>query len=479
MKKIIILMILLLACEDAKRVWDNPYDPRSDRSLWTPDTLQATQLSSDKIELSWLRKGRDFDGFTIDKKVGEGNWLDSVAILWDSTFNWVDKLDLKEVVNNPVEYAYRIYAYADSNISNKVSVNIKPNIPGPPGSVNVLSVSYSLPPNAILSVNWDKSSEGDFGKYNLYHGVTESGTKSVIHSIDDINTTTFDTSAFNPLQENWYWVEVEDTTGQKTLGTGKGHPVDSVPGPVTLDSITYKGGQFFFNWSKSPISDFEQYVIEQITLPDSTVVDSSVHNTQETTSGGMNVENDKEQIFRVRVMDKWNQSAWSNVRGASSYQRVVKVDYIRELGDDITISNMGPSLPFTHVLSNVNAQFPIWIQKGEKVFSLIDGGVGLLVNENGTSLRTISGEEPQDIAFNLDQSMAVFTGTDHNIYIVNLNEDESPVKLTNETNNEWYGEPEFIEGSNLILYWQRKHQSNNNIGVKDIFTMDLDGKNVK
>ena len=472
-------MILLLACEDAKRVWDNPYDPRSDRSLWTPDTLQATQLSSDKIELSWLRKGRDFDGFKIDKKVGEGNWLDSVAILWDSTFNWVDKLDLKEVVNNPVEYAYRIYAYADSNISNKVSVNIKPNIPGPPGSVNVLSVSYSLPPNAILSVNWDKSSEGDFGKYNLYHGVTESGTKSVIHSIDDINTTTFDTSAFNPLQENWYWVEVEDTTGQKTLGTGKGHPVDSVPGPVTLDSITYKGGQFFFNWSKSPISDFEQYVIEQITLPDSTVVDSSVHNTQETTSGGMNVENDKEQIFRVRVMDKWNQSAWSNVRGASSYQRVVKVDYIRELGDDITISNMGPSLPFTHVLSNVNAQFPIWIQKGEKVFSLIDGGVGLLVNENGTSLRTISGEEPQDIAFNLDQSMAVFTGTDHNIYIVNLNEDESPVKLTNETNNEWYGDPEFIEGSNLILYWQRKHQSNNNIGVKDIFTMDLDGKNVK
>jgi len=140
-------MILLLACEDAKRVWDNPYDPRSDRSLWTPDTLQATQLSSDKIELSWLRKGRDFDGFTIDKKVGEGNWLDSVAILWDSTFNWVDKLDLKEVVNNPVEYAYRIYAYADSNISNKVSVKIKPNIPGPPGSVNVLSVSYSLPPN--------------------------------------------------------------------------------------------------------------------------------------------------------------------------------------------------------------------------------------------------------------------------------------------------------------------------------------------
>ena len=472
-------MILLLACEDAKRVWDNPYDPRSDRSLWTPDTLQATQLSSDEIELSWLRKGRDFDGFTIDKKVGEGNWLDSVAILWDSTFNWVDKLDLKEVVNNPVEYAYRIYAYADSNISNKVSVKIKPATPGPPDSIDIVSVSYTTEP--LMTIEWELSIEGDFAKYNLYKAKDSTGTQVLIQSYDDKNTITHTMTSFDPTIENWFWVEVEDSTGQKTLGTGKGHPVDLVPGPVPLDSITYKDNQFFFNWAKSPISDFEQYVIEQITLPDSTVVDSSVYNTQETTSVGISVENDIEQVYRVRVTDKWNQSAWSNVRGASSYQRVVKVDYIRELGDDITISNMGPSLPFTHVLSNVNAQFPIWIQNGEKVFSLIDGGVGLLMNKNGTSLRTISGEKPQDIAFNLDQSMAVFTGTDHNIYIVNLAEDESPVKLTNETNNEWYGDPEFIEieGSTLILYWQRIHESNNNIGVKDIFTMDLDGKNVK
>ncbi|MBL7010798.1 MAG: hypothetical protein ISR82_06215 [Candidatus Marinimicrobia bacterium] len=472
-------MILILACEDANRVWDNPYDPRSDRSLWTPDTLQATQLSSDKIELSWLRKGRDFDGFKIDKKVGEENWQDSVAILWDSTFRWIDTLDLKEVVQNPVDYSYRVYAYADSNTSNKISVSIKPNVPGPPGSVNVLSVLYTLPPNEILTVNWDKSIEGDFAQYNLYHGITETGVKSFIRSIDNINTTTFDTNSFTPLQENWYWIEVEDTTGQRTLGTGKGHPVDSAPSPVTLDSITYTGGQFFFKWSKSPISDFEKYVIEQISLPDSTVLDSSVQNTQANTDDSIKVENDKEQYFRIRVMDKWNQSAWSKVRGGSSYQKVVKVDFIRDLGDDITIANLGPTLPFTHLLSNANAQFPIWIQKGEKVFSLIDGGVGLIVNENGINLRPISGEEPQDIAFNSDQSMAVFTGADHNIYLVNLNEDQSPSKLTSTSNNEWYGDPEFILGGSQLMYWQRKHQANNNVGVKDIFTMDLDGKNVK
>ena len=124
MKKIILLCFLAISCEDVKRVWDNPYDPRSDRSLWMPDSLKIEQISLDKIELSWLRKGRDFDGFKIEKKIGEGNWVDSVAVLWDSIYSWIDTLDLKEVVTNPVAYTYRLYAYADSNISNKVEISI-------------------------------------------------------------------------------------------------------------------------------------------------------------------------------------------------------------------------------------------------------------------------------------------------------------------------------------------------------------------
>ena len=61
------LSLFLLTCESPERIWDNPYDPRSDRSLWTPDSLKARQKSPDKIELSWQRKGREFDGFRIDK----------------------------------------------------------------------------------------------------------------------------------------------------------------------------------------------------------------------------------------------------------------------------------------------------------------------------------------------------------------------------------------------------------------------------
>jgi hypothetical protein len=151
----------------------------------------------------------------------------------------------------------------------------------------------------------------------------------------------------------------------------RGHPVDLAPNSVRLDSITYAEGEFLVKWTQSPISDFEKYVIEQISLPDSTIVDSTLITTQSDTSGTVNVAQDKEIYFRLRVTDKWNQSAWSSVRGGSSYQRVVKVDYIREIGDDITILNMGSGLPFTHLLSNVNAQFTCGYKTEKKYVSLV------------------------------------------------------------------------------------------------------------
>ncbi|MDP6500864.1 MAG: hypothetical protein QF743_09185 [Candidatus Marinimicrobia bacterium] len=482
-KKIFLLIFIFYACEDVKRVWDNPYDPRSDRSLWTPDSLTVSQKSTNEIELNWFRKGRDFDGFKIDKKVGEADWQDSVAILWDSIYTWIDTLDLKAVVNNPVEYAYRIYAYADSNISNKVSVNIKPAAPGPPDPVDVISVSYTNVP--LLTVEWNTSIEGDFSKYHLYQAQDSTGTQTLIESYTEKDEVVYTTESFDPKIENWFWIEVEDSTGQKTKGKGKGHPIDQVPTAVVLDTITYSSGFFNLKWSESNITDFREYVIQQTNMNGETVIFDVNEPLKENTSKLMPVDPDEEQYFRIITKDYWQQTASSNIRGASSYQRIVKVDKLTDNGDKITIFNRGPSVNFSHVLvkdsfsNSVKAYFPIWIQDGEKVFALNDGSPGLVVNQDGTKLRIIDGVEAQDIAFNSNQSLAVFTGSDHNVYLVNLNEDTTPTKLTTATNNEWYGDPEFIDSGELILYWQRKHQANNNVGVKDIFSMDLDGKNVK
>ncbi|MBT6129341.1 MAG: hypothetical protein HN665_00700 [Candidatus Marinimicrobia bacterium] len=477
------MLLVLMACEDVKRVWDNPYDPRSDKSLWTPDSLTINQRSPDEIELSWFRKGRDFDGFIIDKKVGEGEWQDTVAKVWDSLYIWVDKLDLKEVVKNPVEYTYQLYAFADSNVSNKVSAKIKPVSPGPPDKVNVISVTYTNEPK--MTITWALSIDGDFAKYNLYQAKDSTGTQSLIQSYNNKTIITHIMTTFDPTIENWFWVEVEDSTGQKTKGVGKGHTADSPPMAAVLDSVTYASGFFNLKWSKSNISDFDGYIIQQTNISGEIVIFSVNEPIQANTGSLMPVNPDEEQFFKVVIKDIWGQTTISNIRSASSFQRIVKVDNLTNSGDKLTIFNRGPILNFTHefVKDNsgnpVNAYFPVWIQNGNKVFALNNNGPGLVVNKDGSNLRIMIGEEAQNYAFNPDQSFVVYTGIDHNIYLANLNKDVSPSQLTATTNNEWYGDPEFIENGDRILYWQRQHQSNNNVGVTDIFSMDLDGKNVK
>ena len=487
MKKIILLCFLAISCEDVKRVWDNPYDPRSDRSLWTPDSLKVKQLSPDEIELSWLRKGRDFDGFKIERKMGSGDWQDSVAILWDSIYNWIDTLDLKEVVKNPEEYSYRLYAYADSNISNKVGISIKPNVPGPPQPVDVIAVDYlpneiTYAKDKILTVKWKKSLEGSFKKYHLNHTIENSSDTSFI-TFDDVNTTSWDTNEFDAKKQHWYWVEMEDSTGQKTKGNAKANLINKVPPAVQLDSIIYSAGFFELKWSAVTIEDFDQYIIQKIDITSGGIINTFV-DLKETASVQAIANRDEEHQYQIITIDRWADSSFSNIQSASSYQRIVTVDNMVETGADITIANLGPNLSFKHVLNQVNAYFPIWIQNGKKVFSFYDGGVGLVLDENGSNLKKISGEEPQNIAFYPDQSQAVYTGADHNLYLIDLKTDiEVKKQLTDDAiaivKNEWYGDPEFITLNGgqdvLIMYWHQTYQVNNNIGVSDIYYMDQSG----
>ena len=474
---ILTLFIILFSCEDKIREWDNPYDPRSNKSLWTPDSLDATQTAENIIELTWVRKGRAFDGFIIDRKLGLDEWVFKDSLFDDELTNWADTLNLKTLVGNHVEYQYRIYAYADSNISLKKLVKIKPTLPGPPGSVSIISIDYSHDPSKKLSLEWQKSSEPDFYKYNLYHATTESGSKSDYISIYDANISSIDTSSFDVLSENWFWVEVQDTTGQKTIGNSYNVPIDPPPIPAQFDSILFDNQQFYFSWNMSIEEDILGYSVEQVSNIDTIVISNSVLIERNNTSFEIPVDNDSENYYRIKTEDVWGNSSHSNIRPASSFQKIVKLDTVTENGNDITIMNLGPTMPFLHTINNVKASFPIWIQNGKKIFTFTINNVGHVIDQDGSSIKTISGIRPQDIAFNSDQTEALFVGSDDDIYLAYLNEDELTVRITQNTNNEWYSDPEFISDDNKILYAQRKHFSNNNVGTINLYTMDRDGKN--
>ena len=466
------------SCNDVVREWDNPYDPRSNKSLWSPDSLVASQISENNIEISWVRKGREFDGYIIDRKKGLGEWVHKDSLIDDEITDWIDTINLKTLVAEHVEYQYRVYAFADTNLSLKKIVRIKPALPGPPGSVSLIGVNYTHIPTKKLTLQWQQSFEPDFLMYHILHSSSEDGEKSVYTSIPSRAITAIDTSTFNVQKENWFWIEVEDTTGQKTLGNSYGLPADEPPLQPVLDSILFDNQRFYLSWNSSNENDISNYRVEQISPVDSSVISNSIDIESNKENFEISTQIDEEHYYRLRVNDVWGNFSYSNINPASSYQKIVKLDTVTENGNNIIIMNLGPTMPFMHTLTSVKASFPIWIQDGKKVFSFTTNNVGHVINQNGTGLKTISGVPPQDISFNSDQTEALFVGSDDDIYLAYLNEDKSTVRITKNTNNEWYSDPQFIFDDSKILFSQRRHFSNNNIGTINIYTMDRDGKNV-
>ena len=490
----ILLLLIVIACEDKNRTWDNPYDPRSDRSLWTPDSLKARQKSPDKIELSWKRKGREFDGFRIDKSVDGETWKDSIAILGNYDSKWTDTLDMKLVVKEykskgSVEYYYRLYAFADTNRSNMVKVKFQPLVPGPPIPVNIISVTYTHLSGKKLTVTWEKLSQGSFKAYNLFHHLEGTADTSFI-SISDINITSYDYTVFDPSKSNNYWISVEDSTGLNTIGKSMKNSIDLPPEKIQLDTVKYKQGKFQFSWNSLNIDDFLKYEIQDSNDLNNQWNSIKTIDNQNQITTQISIDNDNERTYRLIVSDVWDQKSISNYRPASSYHKIVRMDELSNVGDTVTIMNTGPKLKFKHLIHkdvngvNAHGYFPFWIQGGEKIFSFIKGNAGFIIDDDGGNPSIIKGVEAENISFSSDEKIAVFTGVDHNIYTVDLQNDlQIKRKLTTVNNNEWYGDPEFVnidgKKDSLIMYWQDKFQSNNNIGEANIYWMDAFGNQAK
>jgi len=493
-RKLLFILLILISCEDKKRIWDNPYDPRSDRSLWSPDELEAKQKSKDMIQLNWLRKGREFDGFRVEKSVDGETWKDSVATLGNYVNKWVDTLDMKLVVKDSlnkgsVEYSYRVYAFADTNESDKATVKYKPLMPGPPKPVDITSVSYTHIPTKKLTVKWEKLSQGSFKSYHLHH-LIEGSTDTSIISINDIDSISYDINIFDPTVANNYWISAEDTTGLYTVGKSMANTIDEVPSSVKLDTITHKQGNFQLSWNVTDISDFKHYDIQDSNASVASWTSIKVINDQNQNNAQLGISNDVENYYRVLVSDVWNQTSASNIKSATSYRKIVKMNELSEVGDTVMIMSIGPTLDYSHFIYkdvnrvDVKGYFPFWIQGGEKIFSFTVGNAGFLIDQDGKNPTLIQGLNPENIAFSSDGKEAVFSAVDHNIYTVDLKDDlEIKRKLTTITNNEWYGDPEFvnIDGTkdSLIMYWQDKFKYNNNIGEANIYWMDEFGNLVK
>ena len=85
--------------------------------------------------------------------------------------------------------------------------------PSPPRGLKVQSVTYD---RYKMVIEWEKSADDDFDSYRLLQAIGGSKDSDTILVTRDISQTIFVLEKFDPTKENWFWIDVKNSTGLHT-----------------------------------------------------------------------------------------------------------------------------------------------------------------------------------------------------------------------------------------------------------------------
>ncbi|MCK4311360.1 MAG: hypothetical protein KAW88_01345 [Candidatus Cloacimonetes bacterium] len=114
------LMMLLLFFSCTQPNPKNPFDPEVDPTEWAPSNLQFEILNVTSTKLTWKDNCDLEEGFTIERKVNNGNWT-QLAQVSENITQYTDN-----TINETDFFYYRVYAFAGTNYSdysNEVTCN--------------------------------------------------------------------------------------------------------------------------------------------------------------------------------------------------------------------------------------------------------------------------------------------------------------------------------------------------------------------
>lgn len=113
----ILFALFITSCD--KKVWDNPFDPVTNKELFTPSNLTATQVGS-QVRLAWVQNNSLISGFVVTRKIENGTNV-VIANLDKNAFGFNDVVSVTGKL-----YQYQVTAVAGNNASNTLTVNITP-----------------------------------------------------------------------------------------------------------------------------------------------------------------------------------------------------------------------------------------------------------------------------------------------------------------------------------------------------------------
>jgi hypothetical protein len=213
------------------------------------------------------------------------------------------------------------------------------SIDAEPNQVDVTSVTYDL---ETMTIVWEEYSQNmgrvqnmnhnlgtsvtnDFVSYELLHSSTEDGEYTSVVVIDDISTTSYSLSEFDPTQENWFKMKITDFWDLTSIGDGMTNEIDSPPTPSEMYPVVYQGSNIIVSWSQNNENDFHSYHLfesESADMSNQTEIFTSEDNT-ETIYNLTGLDETEYRYLHVVVQDIWGLESTSNIGMGSFYYRFV------------------------------------------------------------------------------------------------------------------------------------------------------------
>ena len=210
------------------------------------------------------------------------------------------------------EHIVKVISYdnSDNSTTSQPILYVIDNSTSTPNGGNITSVTYTL---TEMTVEWEESTDGDFKDYKVLYSDTENGVKDTLITYTNISTKSYTITEFDPLIENWFWVQVTDTLGLSSIETGMTNDIDSPPTQIDVSSVTNNLNEMIITWEQSNDTDFVSYELlfsetqsgEQTSI--TTITDI---NTTSYTISDFNLL--EERWYWIMVTDYWNLTSLSN-----------------------------------------------------------------------------------------------------------------------------------------------------------------------
>ena len=212
-------------------------------------------LKNKGFNIGWEKsEDNDFSKYILEK--GSKKSLSDAQIIFES--NIITDTQYRDKKVNPLKFQYYRINVVDYLGYKTIGDIFSSNLEKVPSSVNIKSIEYN---ESSMEISWNKSVESDFLYYSLYKSNSLKGKKDRIAKISSKNNTFYSINDFNPLIENWFWVEVVDIHGYKTLGSGKTNLIDPMPSPTEINEIIYDDESLKISWNQSIENDFKSYEV--------------------------------------------------------------------------------------------------------------------------------------------------------------------------------------------------------------------------